>query len=504
MEDQRLTAILWRGKYLVLAAVATGIIAAILVTKLSSKVYEAAAIIQVNSTSAPGTGAADPFTLQQASQALATTYATLIDDRSFLNEIKSVVAGGKFGASDLQQRVSASAIKDTALIQLKADGSSPSEARRLAGDISNAFVASIQRSAKKVTESDRSAIQAQIASLSGQIQALTPADTTAKAEQVVSLRAARNFLTQELAGLVASGIIRGSSVQVSGPPTASSSPIRPRPVLNLLAGILLGFLAGLGLAWLRTRFDRGLHSADEAESLLKVPTLGSIPIRRQFSHDDAIVGEAFDVLRANLAFVSLEHNYRVVTFSSFNPREGKSSVVEGLAYSAVRGGMSVLIVDGDVRTRTLSERLGHRDAPGLTSVLVGLARLDHALIEIEPGLTLLAAGPTPPNPPSLLSSIRTRDLIAELREQHSLVIIDSPPVANLADASILAALSDAVVLVARVGLTNRSDLPTAVANLRHSPTPVVGSVVLEPRTFDERYYPAMGRRSRTPGAAVPS
>jgi succinoglycan biosynthesis transport protein ExoP len=127
---------------------------------------------------------------------------------------------------------------------------------------------------------------------------------------------------------------------------------------------------------------------------------------------------------------------------------------------------------------------------------VGTSSLDDALLEIVPGLSLLPAGPTPPNPPSLLSSGRMRELVGELREQHNLVIIDSPPVAHLADASILASISDGVVLVARVGVTNRADLPTAAANLRHSPTPIIGAIVLSPQMIDESYYPTHteGRR----------
>jgi receptor protein-tyrosine kinase len=183
----------------------------------------------------------------------------------------------------------------------------------------------------------------------------------------------------------------------------------------------------------------------------------------------------------------------VLTLTSYNPREGKSSSVEGLAYAAVRGGLTVLMIDGDVRTRTLSTRLGHGDAPGLTTAIVGLASLDDIVIELAPGLSLLPAGPLPPNPPSLLSSNAMRDLVDDVRERHALVLIDSPPVAHLADASILAAVSDGVVVVARVGVTQRANLPAAAANLRHSPTPIVGSVLLEPRTVDETYYPAMSK-----------
>ena len=502
VEDQGIANILWRGRYLILASLAVSVALAIIVTKTSTKAYEAAAIIQVSSVNTPGNGATDPFTLQQASQVLAKTYATLIVDRSFLEKIRPKVADGRLSAATLQERVSAEAIPNTALLQLKVDGPSPGVARRLASEIANAFITSIQKGADLSTTRDRQAIEAQIASLSNQIEAIGTPSSPAKTEQRASLRAARNFLTQQLANLVATGIVRGGSVSLIAPPTGSSSPVRPRPLLNLAAGVLLGLLAGFGLAWVRARLDRRLHSAQEAEKLLNVPTLASIPIRKRFSHDDPVLGESFDVLRANLAFLSLDQKYQMITFSSYNPREGKTSTVEGLAYAAVRGGMSVLVVDGDVRTRTLSTRLNHGDKPGLTNVVAGLAELDQAIVELEPGLSLLPSGPSPPNPPSLLSSGRMRDLVAELKKEHSLIIVDSPPVANLADASILAALCDGVVFVARVGVTNRVDLAAAVATLRHIPTPVIGAVVLEPRTFDETYYPAATSRRREPRTAV--
>jgi Mrp family chromosome partitioning ATPase len=85
------------------------------------------------------------------------------------------------------------------------------------------------------------------------------------------------------------------------------------------------------------------------------------------------------------------------------------------------------------------------------------------------------------------------EILDDLRDDYSLILIDSPPVAHLADASILASVSDGVVVIARVGVTDREDLPSAAAKLRHSPTPIVGVVVLEPRTVDSVYYPARAK-----------
>lgn len=499
MQEQRLATILWRGKWLILGAFLAGIVLSLVVTKTSSKIYAATAILRVNAT--PTGGTQTPTAEQQAAvQTLAATYATLVVDRSFLEQISSRVReidGERLTAGQLRSHLTATAIKNTDLVQLRAEGGSPESAKALASDVINAFLIYIKQTSNQNLANLQDAIQAQIADLNRRIESLRlkAESSGAAAEQLNALTGARDALTTQLAQIVALGVQSGFNVTPAAPPTASKRPVQPRPLLNLVAGALLGLLSGFGLAYLRSRLDRGLHGSDEAEQLLNVPILASIPVRRRYSSDDPVLGEAYDVLRANLAFLSLDTPMQVLTFSSFNPREGKSSTVEGLAYAAVRGGMSVLMIDADVRTRTLSERLGHVDAPGLTNVIVGMATPEEATVELAPGLALMPSGPTPPNPPSLLSSGRMHDAIASLREQHSLILIDSPPVANLADAAILAAVSDGVVVVARVGVTERSHLPQAATNLRHSPTPIVGVVILEPRTVDQTYYPSMTRGS---------
>jgi capsular exopolysaccharide synthesis family protein len=485
--------ILWRGKYLIALAVAVGVGLAILATRLSTKVYEATTLIQVRSA-APVTRSTDPFAVQQASQGLATTYATVLNSKGFMTRIAPTIAGGTLTGSQLASRVDARAITTgndvtTDLIEVHARAHTPENAVTLARAVASEFVRSVRADAAARSADQQRQIRAQIASLSSQIRALRGRRPNgAVTEELASLRGARSALTGQLAALVTNGIEEGASVGVVTPATSSTRPVRPRPVLNIVAGVLLGLLGGAGLAWLRAFLDRGLHSSQEVEGLLGVPVLASVPIRKRFSADDPVLAEAYDVLRANLVFASLDQPVAIVTLTSFNPREGKTSTALGLAYAAARAGVNVLLVDGDVRTQTLSQRLGHDEAPGLTTALSGWCSLDDALTEVETGLSLLPAGAIPPNPPSVLSSGRMHDLVGELRERYSLVIIDSPPVAHLADPSILASYSDAVVVVARVGVTARADLPAMATTLRQSPTPIVGAVVLEPREVEQTYY----------------
>jgi len=499
VQEQSITNILWRGKWLIVLSLAVAVALALLATSVAANVYQAKALIQVISVSAPGRNV-DPVTEQEAAQGLATTYATLISSPGFLLRIRGDVAGGRLSVTELDRRISTQAITTnttnattTNLIQLTAEGPSPLAATRLAKDVASGFLRKVQEDARSRTEKQQTQIQDAITRLSGRIftlQQSPEANSTSILEKVAALRSARNALSGQYAVLVSNAANQAGSVDMPSRPYASSIPVRPRKVLNVLGGVLVGLLIGCGLAWLRSRLDRGLHTTEEAEKLLNVPVLASVPIRKRFSATDPVLSEAYDVLRANLAFLSLDEALRVVTFTSFNPREGKTSTVEGLAYAAVRGGMDVLVIDADVRTGMLSTRLGHANSVGLSDLIVSGTNPSEAIAQLAPGLSLLPAGRTPPNPPSLLASGRMRELIEHLRQQHSLVIIDSPPVANLADPSILAALSDGVVVIGRVRVTKRADLVAAAANLRHTPTPVVGVVILEPRPVNEAYYAA--------------
>lgn len=203
------------------------------------------------------------------------------------------------------------------------------------------------------------------------------------------------------------------------------------------------------------------------------------------------------MLRANIVFHSPDKADQVIAFASYSSGEGKTSTVQGMVGAARHGGKSLLVIDGDIRTRQLSSRLGHAGSPGLTSILSDGESPDSAIVELAPGVSLLPAGPAPGNAPALLDSEAMRDLVETLRGLYPLILIDSPPSRHLADASIIASLSDALIVVARVGQTSRKDLQTAVLNLSHSRTPIYGLVVLEPRHVDRRYFDGQPSSSGT-------
>lgn len=487
-------AILWRGKHLIIIAVVLAIATAVVTTKLSAKVYESTSLIQV-APQVPTAGA-EILGVQQASQDLATTYATLVTHRSFLARIRGVVAGGRYSAEYLAANVSARPMtqdtNNTNLIELRGRGASPEAARGLTQQVADAFVQTVSADNRTRAQQQQNELQGRIAALTVQIDKLTSAKSASASEQIASLKATRGALTAQYADTIAQSVGRDGEVSVVAPAIADSAPITPRPLLNTVLGATLGVLIGVGLAWLRSALDRELHTSDEIESLVGLPVLSSIPLRQSSGADDLVSREAYDVLRTNLTFLSLEKPLAVLTVTSSEAGEGKTATVEGLGLAACRRDLKVLLIDGDLRTGQLSMRLGASDGPGLVNVVAAGTKLDSALVELRPGLTLLPAGPAPPNPPTLLASAKTTQLLVELRERFDLIVIDSPPVGHLADAAILAALSDASILVARAGRTDRAGFVAAANALERTPTPTVGVVVFERRTLDPAYYPAGG------------
>jgi capsular exopolysaccharide synthesis family protein len=490
MLESGLGAVVWRGKWLIVTTLVVSIAIAIALTKAATPVYQATALLQVNQSGQVGANASDIFNAQQASQNLALTYATEIKSRSFLQRIQPQVIGGSYTVSDLQSLINSSAVANTGLVSITAEGKSPARAQSLARATAYAFLSVLAQDGDAQAAAQQRVVQSRISGLTRLISSLaSSAANPGVAAQLASERQALSTMTQQLGSALAGGSLQSTQVSLVGPPTASSSAIRPRPVLNIVAGILLGLLVGVGLAWLRVRLDTGLHSGDEAADILKVPNLASIPQARRSASanplEDRAVRDAYDVLQTNLRFSSPDRPPEVVVLSSFSAGEGKSSVARGLAEATVHAGESVLVVDGDLRMRSLTLNWGFAGAAGV-STAIGSHNFD-GVTEINPGLSFLPAGPPSPSPVSLLYSAQMRQLLDEMRSRYSLIIIDSPPAAHLADASLWASMADGIIVVARVGKTKRAQLTELATKLAATPTPILGAVVFEPRTADLPY-----------------
>ncbi len=500
VQGRRVGAILWAGRYIIVASVVIMVALSLVYTSSESEVYQATALLQVNvATNQPASS-----DTTATNQALAQNYATLLVSPGLLNTIRGRVDGGRLSTSALQGRLTATALPTSSLVQLQATGPSQQAAQRLAQQVADGFLAELQSSASKRTAQLQAQDGQTISNLSAQIARLQSQPTSAaNAQQLTSLKSSLQALITQNEALVASGLAQGTSATLSASPVAAPDPISPRRSINVLGGLLLGLVLGVVLTWVRYLVRPELRNAEDAASEVDWPVLASIPLNAKLGSEDPAVQEAYRILSTRLSLPMRERGQKVVAVTGFGPQVGKTSTVKGLGEVLAERDNRVLIVDGDMRAASLTSSLGFRDRPGLVDALEEmLTAADAGIVKVESGLYLLPARPSHVNAARLLSSPHTEALLAELRESFDYILLDTPPIAALADGLILASLSDIVVFVVRAGLTRPADLKASAASLAQSRTPVEGMVMFED-LLTKPYYPIMTGRGGARSVGAP-
>lgn len=203
------------------------------------------------------------------------------------------------------------------------------------------------------------------------------------------------------------------------------------------------------------------------------------------------VAEAYRILRTNLNFTNLDRPFKTLLVTSPSPAEGKSTTLANLGIVMAQAGVETLIIDADLRKPQQHKVFKLPKPVGFTNLVVDRSiSPDKVIQETEvPGLKVIASGPIPPNPSELLASRRTSEVIEELQNQFQLVIIDSPPVVAVTDASILASKVDGVIMVMRAHIT-RIDMATEAKNLLDNANARIIGVVINgiPMNGDDYYY----------------
>lgn len=275
------------------------------------------------------------------------------------------------------------------------------------------------------------------------------------------------------------------AVTIQQPSALPDRPVTPNKLRNVLLGTLAGLGLGIGLAYLREILDNTVHTRQRLEHITDAALLASIPIdpeRRDhaaidFPGDTSYIAEEFRSLRTNLRFCDVDNPPRVFVVTSALPAEGKTTTSINLALALAEAGHEVLLVDADMRRPRVHEYLNLVGSVGLSSVLADDVSPDDAVQRTEfPNLSVMAAGPLPPNPSELLGSAATQKLLSRLRGSFDYIVLDSSPLLAVSDTAALAVSADGVLMLARFAKTKRNDLAHAVDKLAKSGARVLGSV----------------------------
>jgi len=202
------------------------------------------------------------------------------------------------------------------------------------------------------------------------------------------------------------------------------------------------------------------------------------------------IAEQYRILRTNLQSLKSQGGARTILITSSVHAEGKSVTSLNLALTlAQQEQMRVLLIDADLRRGTLHQWLGIKPERGLSTALSDSLGLDGALVRLQsPPLTILPGGPPPDHPAELLESNNMRRLLAILKTQFDVIIIDAPPVLPVADAGILSGLVDGVLLIVRAGKTQRKVVHQAKALLRQTKAKLLGCILTHVEYYIPGYY----------------
>jgi len=373
-----------------------------------------------------------------ASQARAESYARLVSSPALAEAVIDELNLQR-SVQFVQSAISTSVPAGTVLVNVTAEDSSPREAREIANSVGRVlpkFVASLESTG-------------------------SPSRPGAGSNKRASVK-----------------------VSVSSPAELPTSPEPPGKAVYIVVGVVLGLLLGIAGAVVREMFDRRIRDDASIEAVAGAPVLGSIPLDREASsrplvvveHSSSVEAEAYRRLRTNLRVLTMEHDLHSLLVTSAVAGEGKTLIAANLAFAFAQAGHRVVLVDGDMRSARLSELLGLREGPGLSEALADEVpeRLHN---EQSLPLAVLSSGAPPANPSELLESDRLVTLLESLRKLSDLVIMDSPPLLPVSDASSIARTAAAVLLVTRATSTQSDQLNIAAEYLETIGKQPIGTVL---------------------------
>lgn len=504
--------VLRRRKWWVVAPVLAGLAASLAASMLMPKEYSATAQVLVQSVTVPGA------TAQQVTATQVQTLLLLVTSAPVEQAVRRQLG--------VTPPVTAAQAAQTSVINVTATSRYPARAALIANTYAHAFISDQLTVASQNLATAQLQLQSQIKSLNQQIKSL--AGKPASAAEQAALTNQQAALRQQLAQMEVNGAAAGAGVLLVTPAQPPLVPSSPKPLQNVLFGLMAGLLLGVALAFLRDTLDDAVATQDQAEQLGRAPVIAAVPVvpdwRKRdrplvisLAHPASPAAEAYRSLRTSVQFASADRDLKMILVTSSVAEEGKTSTLANLSAVYSKAGYRVLMVSCDLRKPRLGKFFGLDESLGLTSAIRNDTPIAE-LIQPVPGnenLWLLASGPVPSNPAELLNSARAQRVFTQLRESFDLVLIDSPPVLPVTDAVVLAKDADATLLIVAAHQTRSGELRRAAEKLAQVDAKVLGIVLNETSKhggaygygygyYKYGYYSAKPEQAATPGNVQPA
>lgn len=521
--------------WLLVAMVALGLVAAVLVNLLMRPAYKATALMMINQEDA-GKIDATPYGSFASEEDYYRTQYQLLQSRSLLSKVYTKMKLGQVeefanpnGLKKLEKSLDVAPITRSRLVNVSATAYDPTLAADIVNTLTDTFVAdnvsnrvfmgqdviaaleSTERSSAEqellnsmpqVVNSDFIKTLKQQASKLAADRARLLAKYTTNHPDVISVQnqldAVNGQINTETRRLVQSikielsGQFSGNNIRVIDPAVTPEKPVRPRKLINLAIGLLGGGLLGLMLVFVLEFLDQSVKSSEDLEEKLGLPFLGFVPYEKLKKKEreyatllkdgNSLVAENVRNVRTMLDFsLAGEHNAPILITSSLQG-EGKSHLSSNLLVALAQTGKKVLLVDGDLRRARVHRVFKLSTEKGLSNIWdADPQKADYAAniqpVKDVPNLFVMTSGQRPPNPAELLNTPKLADFIAWATQHYDQVVVDCPAIMPVSDTLLWGKYIPRAVFVIKYGQTNAKLAQLALDKLKKAGIKVLGAVI---------------------------
>lgn len=521
--------------WLLVAMVALGLVAAVLVNLLMRPAYKATALMMINKEDA-GKIDSSPYGSFASEEDYYRTQYQLLQSRSLLSKVYTKMKLGQVeefanpnGLKKLEKSLDIAPITRSRLVNVSATAYDPSLAADIVNTLTDTFVAdnvsnrvfmgqdviaaleSTERSSAEqellnsmpqVVNSDFIKTLKQQASKLAADRARLLAKYTTNHPDVISVQnqldALNGQINTETRRLVQSikielsGQFSGNNIRVIDPAVTPEKPVRPRKLINLAIGLLGGGLLGLMLVFVLEFLDQSVKSSEDLEEKLGLPFLGFVPYEKLKKKEreyatllkdgNSLVAENVRNVRTMLDFsLAGEHNAPILITSSLQG-EGKSHLSSNLLVALAQTGKKVLLVDGDLRRARVHRVFKLSTEKGLSNIWdADPKKADYAAniqaVKDVPNLFVMTSGQRPPNPAELLNTPKLADFIAWATQHYDQVVVDCPAIMPVSDTLLWGKYIPRAVFVIKYGQTNAKLAQLALDKLKKAGIKVLGAVI---------------------------